>query len=264
MNATNALLTVYALEVVLARLELSSFWYGSARGGGDGGKHRGIRNRYTIACPIAGAANTFPVLYCRGLRPRLRCATQLAYANKLATRPGNPLRYLWRTTANREPSENSKNKPIEGGENGNHLTRLSETSHWLDLNNTACHLDVRGVRIELFGVNDPHSGRDNYVDFEPARLGVRGAGAGGVGADLATGTTGAKSGYSNEYLRATGQTVQIGLAHTSYARVLDRFLTDGADLVLCGHTHGGQVCLPGGRALVTNCDLDSAYAAGVF
>ena len=47
---------------------------------------RGIRNRCAIACPLAEPANTFPVLFCRGLRPRLRCAAQPAYASKLATR----------------------------------------------------------------------------------------------------------------------------------------------------------------------------------
>ncbi len=38
--------------------------------------------------------------------------------------------------------------------------------------------------------------------------------------------------------------------------MLDQFAADGYDLILAGHTHGGQVCLPGGRALVTNCDLE--------
>ncbi len=38
--------------------------------------------------------------------------------------------------------------------------------------------------------------------------------------------------------------------------VLDRFADDGYDLVLAGHTHGGQLCLPLVGALVTNCHLD--------
>ena len=33
--------------------------------------------------------------------------------------------------------------------------------------------------------------------------------------------------------------------------------------MLAGHTHGGQVCLPGGRALVTNCDLEPARVKGL-
>lgn len=31
-----------------------------------------------------------------------------------------------------------------------------------------------------------------------------------------------------------------------------RALAAGIDLMLCGHTHGGQFCLPGGRAIINN------------
>ena len=39
--------------------------------------------------------------------------------------------------------------------------------------------------------------------------------------------------------------------------------SDGAGLILAGHTHGGQLCLPGIGALVTNCDLPRHQAKGV-
>jgi uncharacterized protein len=45
--------------------------------------------------------------------------------------------------------------------------------------------------------------------------------------------------------------------------VLDAFARDGYDAVLAGHTHGGQLCLPGKGALVTNCDLDTRRASGL-
>ena len=35
----------------------------------------------------------------------------------------------------------------------------------------------------------------------------------------------------------------------------------GYDLHLCGHTHAGQVCLPGGRPVVTNIRATSASPA---
>jgi predicted MPP superfamily phosphohydrolase len=38
---------------------------------------------------------------------------------------------------------------------------------------------------------------------------------------------------------------------------------DGTDVVLAGHTHGGQLCLPGVGALVTNCDIDRRRAKGL-
>jgi predicted MPP superfamily phosphohydrolase len=34
-------------------------------------------------------------------------------------------------------------------------------------------------------------------------------------------------------------------------------------MIFAGHTHGGQVCLPGGRALTTNCDLPTSQASGL-
>ena len=150
----------------------------------------------------------------------------------------------------------------------------------MDLNNANGSLDVRGVRLEFSGVNDPHGRRDRYVGFESggsSSLGSSGgAGRSGQGGEVASGgvtrgdgphqggASAGEGGFSNEYLRATGRSVRLGLSHAPYARVLNQFLTDGTDLVFCGHTHGGQVCLPGGHALVTNCDLDPQFASGLF
>jgi len=36
----------------------------------------------------------------------------------------------------------------------------------------------------------------------------------------------------------------------------------GFHLMLCGHTHGGQICLPGGVPILTDCDAPRAYARG--
>jgi predicted MPP superfamily phosphohydrolase len=33
-------------------------------------------------------------------------------------------------------------------------------------------------------------------------------------------------------------------------------------MIFAGHTHGGQVCVPGFGALTTNCDLPTKYAKG--
>jgi predicted MPP superfamily phosphohydrolase len=45
--------------------------------------------------------------------------------------------------------------------------------------------------------------------------------------------------------------------------VLDAFTAGGYPLVLAGHTHGGQLRVPGYGALVTNCDLEPARARGL-
>jgi predicted MPP superfamily phosphohydrolase len=45
--------------------------------------------------------------------------------------------------------------------------------------------------------------------------------------------------------------------------VLDAMAADGFELLLAGHTHGGQVCVPLVGALVTNCGLDRRMAKGL-
>ncbi|SDB80762.1 Predicted phosphohydrolase, MPP superfamily [Raineyella antarctica] len=102
---------------------------------------------------------------------------------------------------------------------------------WVDLNNHAATLEVAGHRIEFRGTDDPHIGRDEYASL---------AGPADPTADL-----------------------HVGVTHAPYARVLDAMTADGMDLLLAGHTHGGQVCLPVKGALVTNCDLDTARAKGL-
>ena len=207
-----------------------------------------------------------------------------------ASRVGNPLKYLWSTSEKSGAGPAGVKRIGEPGQ-GNRLSRLLADSGWLDLNNANGSLDVRGVRLEFSGVNDPHGRRDRYVGFEAGGSSSSGssggAGRSGQDGEVASGevtsgdglhqggasagalgragvTSGGEGGFSNAYLRATGRSVRLGLSHAPYARVLNEFLSDGTDLVFCGHTHGGQVCLPGGHALVTNCDLDPQFASGLF
>ncbi len=102
---------------------------------------------------------------------------------------------------------------------------------WVDLTNTRAALEVRGVRIAFAGVDDPHLGYDRLEEVR---------GPADPSADL-----------------------RMGVAHAPYLRVLDRFVADGYDAILAGHTHGGQVCLPGIGALTTNCDLEPDRARGL-
>lgn len=102
---------------------------------------------------------------------------------------------------------------------------------WADLTNAKAALDVRGLRLAFAGVDDPHLGYDRLDEV---------AGPADPEADL-----------------------RMGVAHAPYLRVLDRFAADGYDAILAGHTHGGQVCLPGFGALTTNCDIEPARAKGL-
>ncbi|MCQ1994498.1 metallophosphoesterase [Arthrobacter sp. zg-Y1171] len=109
---------------------------------------------------------------------------------------------------------------------------------WQNLTNTSSVMDLPGLRLNFSGVDDPHLGRDKYQGFAPS------------GASASTGTN-------------TAPEVKIGVAHAPYQRVLNEFTGGGAEIILAGHTHGGQVCIPGYGALVSNCDLPTWQARGL-
>ncbi len=56
--------------------------------------------------------------------------------------------------------------------------------------------------------------------------------------------------------------VKVMLSHSP--RVYAEAETAGVDLLLAGHTHGGQVCLPGGRAILSNDAAPRAYQKGAW
>lgn len=57
--------------------------------------------------------------------------------------------------------------------------------------------------------------------------------------------------------------LRLGLVHAPYRAALDRLVAARHDVLLAGHTHGGQVRLPGRGALVANCDLPLDQARGL-
>ncbi|MGX1702940.1 metallophosphoesterase [Microbacterium sp. NPDC055357] len=113
---------------------------------------------------------------------------------------------------------------------------LRDDLGWLDLNNDAGSLHAGDLRIDAFGVRDAHRSWDRLGALPP-RL---------------------------DELRADGTAdLTIGVTHAPYRRVLDAFTDLGADMLLAGHTHGGQVRLPGVGALVANCDIPLDQARGL-
>jgi hypothetical protein len=54
--------------------------------------------------------------------------------------------------------------------------------------------------------------------------------------------------------------VRILLVHSP--EIIPEASAAGMDLYLCGHSHGGQICLPGGRPIITHCRGPRSYKAG--
>ncbi|MEV1130026.1 metallophosphoesterase [Agromyces sp. NPDC049794] len=123
---------------------------------------------------------------------------------------------------------------------------------WHDLDNTAASLDLRGTHFEFFGVDDPHKGYD--------RLDLI---AGAIDELRAEDPLGDEHWPDAASVVPRRPTVTVGVAHAPYQRVLNSFVNHGAQLMLAGHTHGGQVCVPGYGALVTNCDIPRRQVKGL-
>lgn len=123
------------------------------------------------------------------------------------------------------------------------LTTSLESLGWLDLNNTARAIEIKGNRLEFFGVNDAHRGWARLERIPGALDDLR-----------------ENVGWQDE---DGPESVSIGLTHAPYQRVLNSFVTNGADLIFAGHTHGGQVRVPGYGALVTNCDIPRKQVSGL-
>lgn len=139
----------------------------------------------------------------------------------------NPLRYFYDSHAKGEEMGVGRFdvEPLRSGFTG---------GGWLDLTHRRERVEVAGVPLELVGVDDPHLEYDEYDTVSAEAASRRGE------------------------VAAT-----LGVVHAPYTRVLDAMTADGADAVIAGHTHGGQLCVPFHGALVTNCDLDTSRVKGV-
>ena len=140
-----------------------------------------------------------------------------------APEPRNPLAYLG------GPSKVGHGKKLET----ERLVGGFTSAGWLDLNNRQGRAVIKGTSINFVGVDDAHDGLDR-LDSIPRKD------------DL-----------------ASGADLVIGVSHAPYLRVIDAMGDAGVDLLFAGHTHGGQVCIPGFGALVTNCDLPRKNAKGI-
>lgn len=104
---------------------------------------------------------------------------------------------------------------------------------WLNLNNRGGELTIRGLKVGFLGLDDPHDRLDDVESLGQQRT------------------------------DASGSDLTIGVVHAPYLRIIETLTVHDASVIFAGHTHGGQVCLPGKGALVTNCDLPTRYAKGL-
>lgn len=141
----------------------------------------------------------------------------------------NPARYLWKENTGDEAGTEPRGVlPTQ------QMHDAFDARGWVGLINRYETLNLKGLRLEFSGVDDPHLEYDEHPGFSPTAFESQGS-----------------------------PSVRLGVCHAPYMRTLERFVADGAQAIFAGHTHGGQVCLPGGRALVSNCDLPPERAKGV-
>lgn len=102
-----------------------------------------------------------------------------------------------------------------------------QAAGWRSVQNTDAVVEVGGVRVRVGGVDDPYLNRQT----------------------------------TSHIARAPGDELAVGLVHAP--DVVSDWLLAGFDLVLAGHTHAGQVRIPGFGAVVTNSSLPSALGGGL-
>ncbi len=96
---------------------------------------------------------------------------------------------------------------------------------WQALTNTTVMVEDAGTKIRLSGVDDPYLKR-----------------------------------HRTDHIERGDEDLAIALVHAP--DVVSEWALRGFDLILAGHTHGGQVRFPGIGALVTNSSLPAGLAAG--
>ncbi len=118
-----------------------------------------------------------------------------------------------------------RRRVIPGG--ARELVSLLEADGWIHLRNRGESIHVSGVRLEVVGLDDPH------IERHDLRAAVR------------------------------AEPRAFGLAVVHSPDPVPELAALGYDLVVCGHTHGGQVRMPLVGALVTNSTIPTRLCMGL-
>lgn len=117
-------------------------------------------------------------------------------------------------------------RPIRG--RAPELIQQLRNDGWADLTNSRRLVEVDGLPIELLGLGDAHIQRH----------------------DLRVAPRGAPDRFGFAVMHSPDSAPETAAL--------------GYELLVAGHTHGGQVCLPLIGALVTNCSMPRRLVAGLF
>jgi predicted MPP superfamily phosphohydrolase len=123
-------------------------------------------------------------------------------------------------------NRSSRRRPARRGRAGDLVAQL-EADGWLHLKNTRTTSDLDGLPIELMGLDDPH------IDRQDLRVAPR----------------------------ERADRLGLGVVHSPDP--MPELAALGWDLVVYGHTHGGQVRLPIVGALITNSYVPRRLVAGL-
>jgi predicted MPP superfamily phosphohydrolase len=144
-----------------------------------------------------------------------------------APRPLNPARYFLRDPRRRRPAASGRARD---------LVRGLEADGWVYLGNAVTSARPNGLPLELVGLDDPH------IDRQDLRVAVR---------------------RPAEGSDATHPSYRFGLGVVHSPDPMPELAALGWDLVVYGHTHGGQVRMPGVGALITNSDVPRRLVSGL-